>query len=90
MIIIRVVIMIVLRCWPLAGGGSTAASWQPRRASAIKIHQRGVQRKQGVVAYIILQAVLLCNATPIHCTPLRLHPPLMDTQATSPKTAWPG
>ena len=27
-----------------------------------------------------LQAVLLYNTTPIHCTPLRLHPPLMNTQ----------
>ena len=44
-----------------------------------KIHQRGVQWKQGVVVYTILQAVLLCNTTPIHCTPLPLHPPVMNT-----------
>ena len=44
------------------------------------IHQRGVQWKQGVVVYIVLSAVLLYNTTPIHCTPLRLHPPLMNTQ----------
>ena len=41
----------------------------------VKIHQRGVQWKQGVVVYIILYVVLLYNTTPIHCTPLRLHPP---------------
>ena len=43
----------------------------------IKIHQRGVQWKQGVVVYIILQAVLLYNTTP-----LRMHPPLMNTPQT--------
>ena len=40
-----------------------------------KIHQRGVQWKQGVVVHIILWAVLIYDTTPIHCTPLRLHPP---------------
>ena len=40
----------------------------------LKIHQRGVQWKQGVVVYIMLYA-LLHDATPIHCTPLPLHPP---------------
>ena len=35
----------------------------------IKIHQRGVQWKQGVVVHIKLKAVLLHNTTPIHCTP---------------------
>ena len=39
----------------------------------------GVQRKQGVVIYMVLYIVLLYNTTPIHCTPLRLHPPLMNT-----------
>ena len=26
--------------------------------------------------YMLLYINLLCNTTPIHCTPLRLHPPL--------------
>ena len=46
----------------------------------VKIHQRGVQWKQGVVMYMMLYTSLLCNTTPIHCTPLRLRPPLMSTQ----------
>ena len=49
-------------------------------AEVIKIQQRGVQWKQGVVVYMMLLAVLLYNTTPIHCTPLRLHPSLMNTQ----------
>ena len=53
----------------------------------VKIHQRGVQWKQGVVVYIILQAVLLYNTTPIHCTPLRLHPPAMNTQEDRGKSS---
>ena len=48
-----------------------------------KIHQRGVQWKLGVVVYTILYAVLLYNATPIHCTPLPLHPPVMNTKQIS-------
>ena len=35
----------------------------------------------GVVVYIRLQAVLLYNTTPIHCTPLPLHLPVMNTQS---------
>ena len=46
----------------------------------IKILQRGVQWKQGVVICMTLYTSLLHNTTPIHCTPLRLHPPLMNTQ----------
>ena len=44
-----------------------------------------MQWKQGVVVYIILQAVLLYNTTPIHCTPLPLHPPVMDTRRSEAK-----
>ena len=47
------------------------------------IPQRGVQWKQGVVIYMMLYTSLLHNTTPIHCTPLRLHPPLMNTQLPS-------
>ena len=50
----------------------------------IKIHQRGVQWKQGVVIYIMLYTILLYKTIPIHCTPLRLHPPLMNTQIQGP------
>jgi len=35
------------------------------------------------VAYVVLRAVSLHSATPIHCTPLPLHPPLLNTQALS-------
>ena len=52
----------------------------------------GVQWKQGVVVYIIVYAVLLCSTTPIHCTPLRLHPPLMNTHRSRlrgrPSSEW--
>ena len=51
-----------------------------RCPSDFYILQRGVQWKQGVVVYIILWAVLLYNTTPIHCAPLRLRPPVMNTQ----------
>ena len=47
----------------------------------IKNHQRGVQWKQGVGIYMIYTS-LLYNTTPIHCTPLPLHPPVMRTQVT--------
>ena len=47
-----------------------------RYVMAIKIYQRGVQWKQGVVIYMLLYTSLLCTTTPIHCTPLPLHPPL--------------
>ena len=46
------------------------------RGSWLKIHQRGMQWKQGVVIYVMLYSSWLCNATPIHCTPLRLQPRL--------------
>ena len=44
------------------------------------ILQRGVQWKQGVVVYVVLCTILLCNTTPIHCTPLPLHSPLPSIQ----------
>ena len=51
------------------------------KTRSFEIHQRGVQWKQGVVVYIILYIIFLYDTTPIHCTPLRLHPPLMKTQS---------
>ena len=45
----------------------------------VYIPQRGVQWKQGVVIHIMLYTSLWYT-TPIHCTPLRLHPPVMNTQ----------
>ena len=36
---------------------------------SLKIHQRGVQWKQGVVIYMMLYVSLLYDTTPIHCTP---------------------
>ena len=44
------------------------------------ILQRGVQWKQGVVICMVLYTSLLYNTTPIHCTLLPLHPPVMSTQ----------
>ena len=52
----------------------------------LKIHQRGVQWKQGVVICMMLYTSLWYNATPIHCTPLPLHPPVMNTHPHP----WPG
>ena len=43
------------------------------------IPQREVQWKQGVVIYTMLYTSLLYDTTPIHCTPLPLHPPVMNT-----------
>ena len=56
-----------------AGANSRDAVFFRGHFRKVKIHQRGVQWKQGVVVYIILCVVLLY-------TPLRLHPPLMNTQ----------
>ena len=39
---------------------------------------KGVQWKQGVVVYIILTTGLLYHTIPIRCTPLPLHPPVMN------------
>ena len=47
--------------------------------ATLYILQRGVQWKQGVVIRMLLYTILLCNTTQIHCTPLRLHPPVMNT-----------
>ena len=44
----------------------------------VYILQRGVQWKQGVVICVVLYTILLHNTTPIHCTPLPLHPPLQS------------
>ena len=45
-----------------------------------KIHQRGgVQWKQGVMICMVLHTSLQYDTTPVHCTPLRLHPPSMNT-----------
>ena len=52
----------------------------PVQKLSIKIHQRGVQWKQAVVIYMMLYTSLLYDTTPIHCTPLPLHPPVMHTQ----------
>ena len=46
----------------------------------LKIHQRRVQWKQGVVNYMMLYTSLVSDTAPIHRTPLPLHPPVMNTQ----------
>ena len=43
--------------------------------SKLYIPQRGVQWKQGVVIYTMLYTSLLCDVTPIHCTPPPTAPP---------------
>ena len=47
----------------------------------VKIHQRGVQWKEGVVICTMSCTSLFYNTTPIHCTPLPLHPPVMNTHS---------
>ena len=39
----------------------------------------GVQWKQGVMICMVLHTSLQYDTTPVHCTPLRLHPPSMNT-----------
>ena len=48
---------------------------------SLKIHQMGVQWKQGVVVYMMLYTSLLHDTTPMHCTPLPVHSPVMNTQS---------
>ena len=52
----------------------------PSSPQKVYILQRGVQWKHGVVIGMVLCTILLYNATPIHCTPLPLHPPLQSIQ----------
>ena len=52
-----------------------------RDRPALYLPQRGVQWKRGVVICMLLWTSLLYNTTPINCTPLRLHPPVMNIQA---------
>ena len=59
---------------------STLLARTSRRDARLKIHQRGEQWKQCVVMYMMLYTSLLYNTTPIHCTSLPLHPPVMNTQ----------
>ena len=42
-----------------------------------------MQWKQGAVICTVSYTSLLYDTTPIHCTPLPLHPPLMNTQGQS-------
>ena len=44
-----------------------------------QILQKEVQWKPGVVICMVYTS-LLYDTAPIHCTPLRLHPPLMNTR----------
>ena len=57
----------------------------------VYIPQRGVQWKQGVVIYMMLHTSLLHHTTPIRCTPLRVPPPVMNTQnCADSSAAWIG
>ena len=67
--------------WYSAKTRFTPSRFSRRRPLPIlEIHQRGVQWKQGVVICMLLYTSLLYNTTPIHCTHLPLHPPVMNTQ----------
>ena len=57
-------------------------AWSPQSLPAfLKIHQRGVQWKQGVVIHMMLYTSLLYDATQIHYIPLPLHPSVMNTHS---------
>ena len=73
-------------CSSLACGNCEHRRADPCKSQrySIKIHQRGLQWKQGVVTCLVLYTILLYNTTPIHCTPLRLHPPVMNTHSSIP------
>ena len=49
------------------------------KESTVYIPQRGVQWKRGVVIAMRSYASAQYDTTPIHCTPLPLHPPVMNT-----------
>ena len=74
------------RPFPELNGSVWFGSGRPVRFGFIflpglfKIHQRRVQWKQGVVIQIMSHTSLLSNTTPIHCTPLPLHPHVMNTR----------
>ena len=65
-----------------ASGDNTTNNHQTMLIVMIQLYvpQRGVQWKQGVVMYTMLYTSLIYNTTPIHCTPLPLHPSVMNTQ----------
>ena len=50
-------------------------------SASLKIHQRGVQWKQGVVICMLLDTSLLYKTTPIRCTPPHCTPPVMNTRS---------
>ena len=80
---IHIVVYVYIIVWFFACVSLPVAALRlirPCFCSKFKIHQRGVQWKQGVVIYMMLYTSLLFHTTPIHCTPLRLHPPVMNTQ----------
>jgi len=73
--------------WARLGSAARPAAWSrplPRGASLPERESRfskgGVQWKQGVVASVMLCTASLENAAPNHCTPLPLHPTLLNTQ----------
>ena len=57
----------------------------PQREKVYILH-REVQWKQGVVICMVFYTVLLYNTTPIHCTPIPLNHPVMNTQKVTPGT----
>ena len=64
----------------LEGAGT---SRKASRAWCSRDSSKGVQWKQGVAIYMMLYTSLLCDTTPIHCTPLPPHPPVMNTHVGS-------
>ena len=72
-----------LVAWSRAGTFCGRRLLLPLPLTALKIHQRGVQWKQGVVVYIMSYTVLLYNTTPIHCTPPPTAPPFDEYPAAA-------
>ena len=79
---LSIIIIVICLCRACYGVTLMVAPARP-----VKILQRGVQWKQGIVICMTLCISLLHNTTPIHCTPLPLHPPVMNTLPARPGPA---
>ena len=65
-------------------GSSTSLRTAAELTANIEIHQKGgAVETGGKVIYMMSYTSLLYTTTPIHCTPLPLHSPVMNTQHTT-------